>query len=179
MWWRAHCLGERLSRAQWVAVGIATAGVAILAAGATATLGWSLMLACSFAAYGLVRKKAPVAALPGLTVETLVLALPGAAMIALFHGPSGVALGQSTGHDLLIAASGVMTAIPLMLFAMAAQRMDYSIIGFFQFIAPTMVFLQGLLLFHEPLQPVQLASFVLIWLALGVFSWDLWRRARA
>lgn len=172
-------LGERLNRAQWLAVGIAALGVVVLAAEALATVGWSLLLATSFAIYGLLRKKAPVAALPGLTVETLVLALPGAVLIALFHAPDGIALGRDTGHDLLIAASGVITAVPLMLFAMAAQRMNYSILGFLQFIVPTMVFLQGLLLFHEPLMPVQLASFVLIWIALGVFSWDLWARSKA
>ena len=172
-------LGERLTRAQWLAVGLAALGVGILAMGATQTLGWSLALAATFAAYGLVRKKAAVAALPGLTVETLLLAIPAVGMIAFGHAPDGIALGRSTGHDALIACAGIATAIPLLLFATAAQRMDYSLLGFVQFIAPTLVFLQGLLLFHEPLQPVQLASFVLIWIALGVFSWDLWRRRKA
>lgn len=172
-------LGERLTRAQWLAVALAALGVGILALGAAQTLGWSLALAASFSAYGLVRKKAPVAALPGLTVETLWLALPAVGMIAFGHGPAGIALGRSTGHDLLIACAGIATAIPLLLFATAAQRMNYSLLGFVQYLAPTLVFVQGLLLFHEPLEPVQLASFVLIWIALGVFSWDLWRRRQA
>lgn len=172
-------LGERLTRAQWLAVTLAALGVGILAMGATQTLGWSLALASTFAAYGLVRKKAPVAALPGLTVETLLLAIPAVGMIAFGHAPGGIALGHGTGHDALIACAGIATAIPLLLFATAAQRMDYSLLGFVQFIAPTLVFLQGLLLFHEPLRPVQLASFVLIWIALAVFSWDLWQRRKA
>ena len=169
-------LGERLTRAQWVAVALAAIGVAILALGAIQTLGWSLALAATFSAYGLVRKKAPVSALPGLTAETLILALPALALIAYGHAPSGIALGQSTTHDLLLAAAGIATAIPLLLFATAAQRMDYSLLGFVQYLAPTLVFLEGLLIFHEPLEPVQLASFLLIWSALAVFSWDLWRR---
>jgi len=170
-------LGEKLNRAQWVAVALAAVGVVILAAGAAETLGWSLALAATFAGYGLVRKKAPVAALPGLAIEAGILALPGVAMIALGHGPQGITLGHgNTGHDTLVALSGVVTAVPLVLFAMAAQRMNYSILGFVQFLAPTLVFFQGLLLFHEPLQSAQLGAFVLIWAALAVFSWDMWRR---
>lgn len=170
-------LNEKLNRAQWVAVALAAVGVVILASGAAETLGWSLALAATFSGYGLVRKKAPVAALPGLSIEAGILALPGVAMIALGHGPLGITLGQGRPvHDTLVAMSGVITAVPLVLFAMAAQRMNYSILGFVQFLAPTLVFFQGLLLFHEPLQSAQLASFVLIWAALAVFSWDMWRR---
>jgi len=170
-------LGEKLNRAQWAAVGLAAAGVIILATGAAETLGWSLGLAATFSGYGLVRKKAPVPALPGLSIEAGLLALPAVAMITLGHGPEGITLGHGRGwHDMLVALSGVVTAVPLVLFAMAAQRMNYSILGFVQFLAPTLVFFQGLLLFHEPLQSAQLGAFVLIWAALVVFSWDMWRR---
>lgn len=170
-------LNEKLNRAQWVAVGLAGFGVVILASGAAETLGWSLGLAATFSGYGLVRKKAPVPALPGLSIEAAILTLPGIAMIALGHGPEGITLGQGRmGHDVLVVMSGVITAVPLVLFAMAAQRMNYSILGFIQFLAPTLVFFQGLLLFHEPLQSAQLGAFVLIWAALAVFSWDMWRR---
>jgi chloramphenicol-sensitive protein RarD len=174
-------LGERLTRAKWIAVALAGAGVAILCAGAWQTLGYSLMLALSFAAYGFLRKKVPVAALPGLTIETSLLTLPAIAMIALAHGPDGIALGQTLPQTLLVAASGIATAVPLLLFTTAAQRMDYSTIGFLQFIAPTLVFFQGLWLFHEKLQPAQLGCFILIWAALAVFCWDLWqaRKSRA
>lgn len=169
-------LDEKLNRAQWVAVALAAIGVVILASGAAETLGWSLALAATFSGYGLVRKKAPVPALPGLSIEAGILAVPAVAMIAFGHGPQGITLGKSISHDTLVAMSGVVTAVPLVLFAMAAQRMNYSILGFVQFLAPTLVFFQGLLLFHEPLQSAQLASFLLIWLALAVFSWDMWRR---
>ncbi len=171
-------LGERLSRAQWVAVGLAGVGVAILAAGAGQTLGISVALAGTFAAYGLLRKLVAVAPLPGLSIEAGLLAIPAIGLVTWGHGPAGIAIGHDTGHSLLIAASGVVTAVPLLLFAHAARRMNYSTLGFVQFLAPTIVFLLGLFLFHEPLHPVQLACFVLIWTALGVFCWDLWRRGR-
>lgn len=170
-------LNEKLNRAQWVAVALAAVGVVILASDAAETLGWSLALAATFSGYGLVRKKAPVPALPGLAIEAGLLAIPAVAMIALGHGPLGITLGQGRPvHDGLVAMSGVVTAVPLVLFAMAAQRMNYSILGFVQFLAPTLVFFEGLLLFHEPLQSAQLGAFILIWAALAVFSWDMWRR---
>jgi chloramphenicol-sensitive protein RarD len=167
-------LGEKLTRAKWIAVALAGVGVAILCSGAWQTLGYSLMLAFSFAIYGLLRKKIPVGALPGLTIETCLLTLPAIALIALGHGPAGLALTQSWSQGLLVAASGLATAVPLLLFTIAAQRMDYSTIGFLQFIAPTLVFFQGLWLFHEKLERAQLGCFILIWAALGVFCWDLW-----
>ena len=71
---------------------------------------------------------------------------------------------------------GVLTAVPLLLFAVAAKRMDYSTLGFIQFLAPTIVFLLGLFVFKEDLKPVQLACFMLIWTALAIFVWDMWSR---
>jgi chloramphenicol-sensitive protein RarD len=76
-------------------------------------------------------------------------------------------------QDVTLAMAGVVTGVPLLLFATAARRMSYSTLGFVQFLAPTLVFLLGLFVFHEPLRPVQLASFVLIWAAIAVFCWDL------
>ncbi|MCK9544007.1 MAG: EamA family transporter RarD [Novosphingobium sp.] len=173
-------LGERLGRLQWLAVALAAAGVAVLAWGAAETLGISLTLAVSFAGYGLVRKLAPVGSLPGLTIESALLALPAAGLVAwqaMEHG--GTSMGQSIGLDALIALSGVVTAVPLLLFATAARRMDYSTLGFCQYIAPTIVFLLALFVFREPLKPVQLVSFALIWAAVALFSRDLWVRSRA
>ncbi len=170
-------LGERLTRRQWAAVALAAAGVSLLAWDAREMLGISLGLAFSFCGYGLVRKLAPVGALPGLTVETLVLMLPAIAIVAWqaqVHGH--IALGAGTGSDALIALSGVVTAVPLLLFAVAARRMDYSTLGFIQFLAPTLVFVIGLTVFHEPLRPVQLACFVAIWSAIAIFVWDLLAR---
>ncbi|VWX52782.1 EamA family transporter RarD [Novosphingobium sp. 9U] len=173
-------LREKLSPRQWVAVALAAAGVAVLAWGAVSTLWISMGLALSFCGYGLVRKLAPVESLPGLTVETLVLVVPALAMIGWQSTQqAGVALGQNTMQDITLALAGVVTGVPLLLFATAARRMSYSTLGFVQFLSPTLVFVLGLFVFHEPLRPVQLTSFAMIWAAIGVFCWDLLRARRS
>lgn len=170
-------LGERLTRPQWTAVALAALGVSLLAWGALDMLWISLALAASFCGYGLVRKLAPVGPLPGLTIETLLLLLPAAGVLAWYaSAPAGSSFGQSLGLSLLILPAGVITATPLLLFATAARRMSFSALGFVQYLSPTCAFLLGLFVFHEPLRPVQLACFVLIWAAVALFSWDLWRR---
>lgn len=173
-------LGERLSRSQWLAVAIAAIGVSVLAWGAREMLWISLSLAGTFAFYGLVRKLAPVGSLPGLTIETLLLALPAAITLAVFGaGGADLHFGHEVSTSLLLAGTGVVTAVPLLLFALAARRMDYSALGFVQFLAPTIQFVIGLTIFHEALRPIQLAAFMLIWLAIGVFTWDLVAKRRA
>lgn len=172
-------LGERLSRRQWLAVAIAALAVALLAAGATTSLWISLTLGFSFALYGLVRKQVAVGSLPGLTIESAIL-MPVAGGIAIWYAatPAGSAFGQDAWMSALIIFSGVVTAVPLLLFAIAARRMDYSTLGFIQYLAPTIVFILGLTVFEQPLAQAKLASFVLIWIAVGVFSWDLWLRRK-
>ncbi|WDA40148.1 EamA family transporter RarD [Erythrobacter sp. BLCC-B19] len=173
-------LGERLSRRQWVAVGIAGLAVTLLAAGAVTSLWISLSLALSFAFYGLVRKQVAVGSLPGLTIESAIL-MPVAAAIAGWYAisPQGSAFGHDAWMSALIVFSGVVTAVPLLLFAIAARRMDYSTLGFIQYLSPTIVFFLGLTVFHQPLAPAKLASFVLIWIAVGVFVWDLWAKRKS
>ena len=167
-------LGERLSRRQWLAVGLAAAGVALLAWGARDTLWVSVTLAISFSAYGLVRKLVAVESLPGLTIETLLLLIPAGLTVWYFgQGPAGSALLQGPGQALLLMAGGAITGVPLLLFAAAARRMDYSSLGMVQYLAPTIVFLLGVFVFSEQLRAVQLACFVLIWIAIAVFVWDL------
>ena len=172
-------LGERMSRTQWLAVAIAATGVSLLAWDARDMLGIALILASSFCAYGLVRKLTPVGSVPGLTIESLLL-LPPALGIVAWHAsqPGGIHFGGDLARDLATAASGIVTAVPLLMFAVAARRMDYSTLGFVQFLAPTLVFLLGFFVFHEPLGQVQLACFVLIWAAIGLFVWDLVTRRR-
>jgi chloramphenicol-sensitive protein RarD len=173
-------LRERLGGRQWLAVAIAAVGVTLLAWGAREMLSISLALAGSFSLYGLVRKLAPVGSLPGLTIETALLAVPAAVYLALLaSGGTALHFGEDTGLSLLVAGSGVATAVPLLMFALAARRMDYSALGFVQFLAPTIQFAIGLLVFHEPLRPLQLACFVLIWAAVAVFAWDIVARRRA
>jgi chloramphenicol-sensitive protein RarD len=173
-------LGERLSRLQAVAVAVAGVGVAILLAGALDTLWISLMLALSFGTYGLIRKIAPVGSLPGLAIETTLL-LPLSLAVAFYYVwlGDGRGFGADTGISWLLAAGGVVTAVPLLLFATAARKMSYAALGFVQYLAPTIQFLLGLFAFGEPLKPAQLACFLLIWTSIAVFSFDMWRKMRA
>lgn len=172
-------LGERLTRRQWLAVGIAATGVAILLGGAMTTLWISLSLAVTFGTYGLVRKRVAVGALPGLTIESTLLLAPAAAIAFWFAAtPAGSSFTQDLGLSLAIVLGGAVTAIPLWLFAVAARRMDYSTLGFIQFLAPTIVFVLGLTVFDRPLRPVEIASFATIWVAIAIFVWDLMSRSR-
>lgn len=172
-------LKERLTRAQWGAVALAALGVGLLAIGARSTLWLSLIVAVTFGLYGLIRKTVRVGALAGLTVETLLLIIPSIG-IAAWYGmqPGGSSMAQGLGLAAAIALGGPMTAVPLTTFAVAARRMDYSVMGFLQFLSPTVVFMLGLFYFREPLNPAQLGCFVLIWSAMGLFVWDLLRRRR-
>ena len=173
-------LGERLSRLQGAAVVIAATGVAILLAGALDTLWISLTLALSFSAYGLIRKVVAVGSLPGLAIETtLLLPLSAAAAGYYLWIGDGRGFGADGETSWLLAAAGVVTAVPLLLFATAARRMSYAALGFVQYLAPSIVFLLGLFVFGEPLKPAQLFCFLLIWISIAVFSFDMWRKMRA
>ena len=173
-------LGETLSKRQWLAVAIAGAAVLLLAAGAVTSLWISLTLGFSFALYGLVRKQVAVGSLPGLTIESAILLLPAVGIAAFYAAsPQGSAFGNDAWMSALIVLSGVLTAVPLLLFAIAARRMDYSTLGFIQYISPTIVFFLGLFVFHQPLAPAKLASFVLIWVAVAIFVWDLLAKRKA
>ncbi|MEM9501812.1 MAG: EamA family transporter RarD [Pseudomonadota bacterium] len=172
-------LGERLSRLQWLAVVIAASAVALLAAGALTTLWISLTLAFSFGLYGIVRKQVAVGSLPGLTIESAILLLPASGIVWYYAQTSaGSAFGNDLFLSVVIVFSGVVTAVPLLLFALAARRMSYSTLGFIQYLAPTIVFLLGLTVFEEELKPAHLGSFVLIWIAVAIFAGDLWNRSR-
>ncbi|WP_325100105.1 EamA family transporter RarD [Aurantiacibacter sediminis] len=173
-------LGEKLSLRQWAAVALAALGVGALATGALTTLWLSLTLAMSFGIYGLLRKTAAAGPLVGLTLEAIILlplVLGYLGYVQFFGG--GTAFGRDTVETLAIMAGGLMTAIPLLLFASAARALPYTLIGFMQFIAPTLVFILGLTVFHEELQAAQLAAFLAIWGAVALFSWDIWAKSRA
>lgn len=171
-------LKEKLGRLQWLAVAVAAIGVAILAAKAVDTLYISLTLALSFASYGLLRKRVAVGSLPGLTVEVLILAVPAIFAIALAPEARNGVRGE-IGTNALLFGAGLWTAIPLLLFATAARRMAYSTLGFVQFLAPTLVFILGLTVLNEPLDPVKLVCFLIIWTAIAIFCLDLLLRSRA
>ena len=173
-------LGERLRRLQWLAVGLAGLGVA-QQLWQLGSLPWvSLVLAFSFGFYGLIRKQAPVQALPGLVVETWLL-LPIALLWALLSPDSTSlqpALWSNTGALWLIAA-GPITLLPLLCFNAAARHLPYTTLGFLQYVAPTLVLLQAVWLFDEHLGSSQLLAFICIWAGLAVYSLDIWLYLRS
>jgi chloramphenicol-sensitive protein RarD len=172
-------LRERLRRLQLVAIALAAVGVAWLAVGAGPP--WiALTLAGSFGIYGLLRKTAPVAALAGSTVETLLMAPVGAAyLIWIAADPSrGVFSHAGTTTHALLAGTGLVTALPLLWFTAAARRLPLATIGFLQYLAPTGQFLMAIFVFHEPMASRKLVAFAFIWVGLAVFSLDLVRVTR-
>lgn len=171
-------LKERLRRGQAIAIAIAAVGVAIMAATAFTTLWISVGLAVSFALYGLVRKLTPVAPMVGLGAETLLLAPLALAYLLWLWGHGGISLGQDSYTSSLLIFSGALTTVPLILFAMAAQRLPLTTLGLIQYLAPTLQFLCGVLLYGEKLTQGQLISFALIWLGLILFATDSLAAAR-
>ena len=171
-------LGERLSKAQIVATGLAAAGVAVLAAGAASELWISLTLAASFAIYGYLRKIVAVDALEGLSIETALLAPIALGWILWLDASGAGGFGSwSNATILLLVLGGAITAIPLLLFTAAARRLPYSTMGFLQYIAPSLQFLLAVALFGEPLTTAHIVCFGAIWSALVIVSLDGWRRA--
>ena len=171
-------LRERVRPVQRAAIGLAAAGVLAMALGGGA-LWISLTLAISFGLYGLIRKMVAIDALGGLAVETLILAPFAAAALALAGADGTAAWGASVRMDLLLAFTGVATAVPLLLFASAARRLRYATMGLLQYIAPSLVFVEAVLLFGEPLRRVHLVTFGLIWAGCALYAWDGWRASRS
>ena len=165
-------LGERLRPAQWAALGVAGLAVAVLTVENGRPPWIALALACSFGAYGLLKKTAGVGAVEGLAVETAVLA-PLAAGYLLLLGPAGTVPGEGGGHALLLASAGVVTAVPLLLFGAAATRVPLTTLGLLQYLAPSLQFVVGVVVRHEPMGGLRLAGFVLVWAALAGFTLDL------
>jgi chloramphenicol-sensitive protein RarD len=173
-------LRERLTVPQWVALGIGAAAVAVLTVDYGHVPVLALALAASFGTYGLIKKRLGVPAAEGLLLEAGVLALPALLYVWVLLARSESTFGHvSVGHTALIVLSGAITAIPLLLFAGAANRIPLSAIGLLQYLAPVLQLACGVLIFHEPMPPARLAGFVLVWLALAVFTWDGIRRVRA
>jgi len=167
-------LGERISRLQVVAVVLAA--VAILYQFILlGELPWiTLVLAFSFGTYGLLRKKVELDGLSGLFVETLLLLPLGLLTLAWLSAQGISHFTGSARSTLLLLSSGVVTAIPLLAFAGAARRLKLSTVGFLMYINPTIQFLIALYVFHEPLSTEKLISFVMIWVALAIYSWSAW-----
>ncbi len=176
-------LKEKLSRLQVAATLLAAAGVTVLAVGAGPGLWISFALAGTFAMYGFLRKIAPVDALEGLSIETLILTPVALGWLIWVqqHGGDGL-LANGPGIATLLVLGGVITAVPLLLFTAAARRLPYSTMGFLQYISPTLQFLTAVLAFGEHLSTAHMICFALIWSALALVSFDGIRaaaRARA
>jgi chloramphenicol-sensitive protein RarD len=163
-------LHERLRPTQWIAIGIAAAGVAYLTS-VYGRLPWiALVLALSFGFYGLVKKIAPLGALHGLALETGIV-FPAALVYLLVVGMRGTGafLQDGTMTTLLLIGAGPVTTVPLLLFASAAREIPLTIIGLLQYIAPTLQFMIGVFIFKEPFSLSLLFGFSIIWLALIIF----------
>ena len=172
-------LKERLGKLKLIAVAFALAGVAWLAFHIGRVPWISLFLAFSFALYALFRKKANLESLPGLLIETLLLS-PMALYYLWFVNQqgSGVFLHASLLINFLLILGGPVTAIPLFWFGKAATRIPLSTIGFIQYLSPTLQLMLGVLVYREPFSPVYLASFMLVWTALVIYSVSLMREYR-
>jgi chloramphenicol-sensitive protein RarD len=172
-------LRERLRGGQWVALGVGAAAVAVLTVD-YGRLPWiALTLAISFALYGLMKKSLALPAAEGLFVESLVLTAPAVAYLGWLMAQDRSTFGNvSALQTTLLVLAGAVTAIPLLLFAGAANRIPLSGLGLLQYLTPTLQLGCGVLIYHEPLPPAQLAGFALVWGALAVFTWDGIRNAR-
>ncbi|KGM11553.1 EamA family transporter RarD [Cellulomonas bogoriensis] len=172
-------LGERLRPAQWCALALGLSAVVVLSVG-TGRLPWvALVLATSFALYGLIKNRVgrQVPALTSLAVETAVLA-PVALTYLLMLGGAGAFGAHGVGMDVALAVSGVVTAVPLLLFGAAARRLPLSVLGMLQYLAPTMQLVIGVLVLTEPMPAVRWWGFALVWCALVLLSLDGVRAGR-
>ena len=169
-------LRERLRPAQWTAVAIGAVAVAVLSIGYGQVPWLSIALALCFATYGLIKKHIQLDGVDGFSAETAVQFLPALGFLVYLGvtGESGFTTG-GTGHALLLAFSGLVTAVPLIFFGSAAVRLPLSTIGLLQYLAPVLMFLLGLLAFHEEMPPERWAGFILVWAALTLLTWDALR----
>lgn len=164
-------LGERLRRLQWVAMGIAFVAVAVLTLDYGRPPWVALVLAFSFGTYGLAKKQAAVDAVESITLETLVLApVAGAYVVWLMSTGQSNFASHGLGHALLFTTTGIITAIPLMLFGAAAIRVSMVSLGLLQYLAPTIQFALGILVFHEDMPASRWIGFGLVWVALVLFT---------
>jgi len=172
-------LGEKLSRPAAAAVVLAVIGVSVQVV-MVGQLPWiALALAFSFGLYGLLRKTAAVGAVVGLAVETSMLMLPAAAYLVWARRTGGLYLGSGDlPTDVLLVMAGAVTAAPLLCFTSAARLLPLTTLGFLQYLAPSGQFLLAVLAYGEVLNPGRIITFICIWLALGIFTADQFRRRK-
>ncbi|CQR62495.1 Protein rarD [Streptomyces leeuwenhoekii] len=171
-------LKERLRPLQWVAVGVGFAAVVVLTVGYGRPPWISLVLAFSFATYGLVKKKVNLGGVESLAAETAIQFLPALGyLLWLSAQGDSTFTSEGPGHAALLAATGLVTALPLVCFGAAAIRVPLSTLGLLQYLAPVFQFLLGILYFHEAMPPERWAGFALVWLALALLTWNALRTA--
>lgn len=164
-------LKERLRPLQWTAMGIAGAAVVVLTIGYGRPPWVSLVLALSFGSYGLAKKTAGAGAMESLTTETLLMTPLAAAYVVWLVATGASTFGtEGAGHAVLMLTLGLVTAVPLLLFGAAANRIPLTAIGLLQYVTPTLQFLLGVLLFGEAMPPERWVGFALVWAALAVFT---------
>ncbi|WP_404425957.1 EamA family transporter RarD [Nibricoccus sp. IMCC34717] len=174
-------LGERVSRLQGVSIVLAGIGVVLMLIRVGHVPWIAFGLASTWSIYGLLKKRSPLGPIVGLTVETLVFFLPCAGLLVWWAMNGGGGLGHADAWThLLILLTGVVTAVPLVLFAKGAQSIRLMTLGLLQYITPTVQFLIGIFVYHEAFDSARLQSFAFIWIGLAVYSLDavLAERAR-
>jgi len=172
-------LGEWLRHWQWVAMGVAAVAVVVLTVDYGRPPWIALLLACSFGTYGLAKKVAGVGAVESLAFETMLIA-PFAAAYLLWLAGQGEShfLGHGIGHSLLLVSTGIVTAVPLILFGAAAIRVPMVSLGLLQYLAPILQFGLGVLWFKEDMPAGRWIGFVLVWVALALFTYEALRHRR-
>ncbi|MFB5661870.1 EamA family transporter RarD [Alteribacillus sp. HJP-4] len=163
-------LKEKLTKSEAAAFFLAIAGVITL----TASYGYvpwaALALALSFGMYGLIKKTISVGAWAGLTIETLLMTPFALLFLLIIGNGSGTVFSYDSGVVMLLIGGGAVTAIPLLLFAAGTKRITFSLVGFLQYFAPTIMLILGVFLFKEPFSPQQLTAFIIIWIGLIIFT---------
>jgi chloramphenicol-sensitive protein RarD len=174
-------LHEHLRRLQWIAIAGAATGVAVMMWQLGRPPWIALALAGTWGGYGLLRKRSPLGSLTGLTVETLLLAPFAVGFLLWQHHTGAGALGRADAlTQLLVLSAGVITAIPLLLFAFGARRIRLSTLGLLQYLAPTVQFALGVWVYHEPFSRERLIGFLFIWAGLALYTADnLWAQRKS
>jgi chloramphenicol-sensitive protein RarD len=176
----AFVLHEPLRLVHRVVIGLAFASVAVLTFGYGKVPIVALILAATWSTYGLLKKQVPLDAFESLAAETMVLVVPAALVVAVkAFGADSIPATADTGQLVLVALTGFVTTVPLLLFAHAAQRVPLTVLGPIQYIVPTINFVLGWLVYDEEMTPTRIAGFALVWLALVLLSVDTVNRARS
>ena len=172
-------LKEKMRLGQWIAVGIATIGVAVLTID-YGRLPWiAIALALSWGSYGVIKKVLGLGALEGLTIETFISLLPYSIFLLVLENNGTGQFGHHLGLSILLLSAGAITAIPLLLFNGSTTRLPYTVIGLLQYITPTIQFSIGVWVRHEAMPAARWVGFLFIWLALVTLAVDLVRSSRA